>query len=143
VHCTAGWANETIPALIKGFRDNGWKNNGYHIVVDGVGKSHLITPLNNIANGVAGHNSQSIHVSYMGGIVRNGRKILAGDTRTNEQKAELTRVLTQLKKLHPTAMILGHRDLSPDLDKDGVVEPNEWVKMCPCFYAIPEYKNIQ
>jgi N-acetylmuramoyl-L-alanine amidase len=35
--------------------------------------------------------------------------------------------------------VVGHRDLSPDLDHDGVVEPHEWVKQCPCFDAIPEY----
>lgn len=29
--------------------------------------------------------------------------------------------------------IVGHRDLSPDLDHDGTVEPNEWLKICPGF----------
>ena len=29
--------------------------------------------------------------------------------------------------------VVGHRDLSPDLDGDGVVEPDEWTKACPCF----------
>jgi len=143
VHCTAGWATETISELIKSFRAIGWKNNGYHVVVDGNGESHLITPLDQVANGVAGHNSDSIHVSYMGGIMKRGKKIIAADTRTAKQKAELINVLTLLKKLHPNAMILGHRDLSPDLNHNGIIEPNEWVKQCPCFFAIPEYKNIK
>jgi N-acetylmuramoyl-L-alanine amidase len=38
--------------------------------------------------------------------------------------------------------ITGHRDLSPDIDKDGVVEPNEWVKQCPCFNAETEYNFL-
>jgi hypothetical protein len=38
--------------------------------------------------------------------------------------------------------VLGHRDLSPDKDKDGQVEPHEWVKMCPCFNAAPEYAEL-
>ena len=29
--------------------------------------------------------------------------------------------------------MLGHRDTSPDLNGDGVIEPYEYVKVCPCF----------
>ena len=29
--------------------------------------------------------------------------------------------------------MLGHRDTSPDLNGDGVIEPYEYVKACPCF----------
>lgn len=29
--------------------------------------------------------------------------------------------------------IVGHRDLSPDKDGDGVVERHEWLKRCPNF----------
>jgi len=29
--------------------------------------------------------------------------------------------------------ICGHRDLSPDADGDGTVEPREWTKTCPGF----------
>ena len=29
--------------------------------------------------------------------------------------------------------VAGHRDLSPDLDNNGEVEPMEWTKQCPCF----------
>ncbi len=47
----------------------------------------------------------------------------------------MTVLCRRLSKKYPNAIILGHRDLSPDLDKDGVVEPNEWMKQCPCFNA--------
>ena len=30
---------------------------------------------------------------------------------------------------------LGHRDLSPDVNGNGEVEPMEWTKACPCFEA--------
>ena len=36
---------------------------------------------------------------------------------------------------YPKATVLGHRDLSPDRDGDGIVEPHEWRKACPCFDA--------
>ena len=32
----------------------------------------------------------------------------------------------------------GHRDLSPDLNGNGEIEPEEWVKACPCFDAEEE-----
>ena len=38
--------------------------------------------------------------------------------------------------------VLGHRDTSPDLDGDGIVEPEEWTKMCPCFDVRSEYPFI-
>ena len=27
-------------------------------------------------------------------------------------------------------------------DGDGIVEPHEWTKMCPCFDAKEEYKDL-
>jgi hypothetical protein len=29
--------------------------------------------------------------------------------------------------------VVGHRDLSPDLDNDGEISENERLKSCPCF----------
>lgn len=29
--------------------------------------------------------------------------------------------------------VCGHRDLSPDKDGDGIIEPHEWLKDCPGF----------
>ncbi|PWL81412.1 MAG: N-acetylmuramoyl-L-alanine amidase, partial [Prevotellaceae bacterium] len=31
---------------------------------------------------------------------------------------------------------------SPDLNGDGIIEPWEWMKACPCFDAIGEYQNL-
>lgn len=38
--------------------------------------------------------------------------------------------------------VLGYRDISPNLDGKGIVEPNEWTKMCSCFDAKEEYKDF-
>lgn len=142
VHCTAGWLNESTADLIKGFRAQGWKSNGYHIVVNADGTIDQITHLDGIANGVAGNNAKSIHVSYKGGIVKKVGKLVGVDTRTPEQKVTLIAVLTRLKQLHPKAMIKGHRDFSPDTNKNGKIDGWEYIKQCPCFDAVPEYKNI-
>ena len=78
-----------------------------------------------------GHNTGNIGVSYVGGIDRATKK--AKDTRTPAQKATLAAFYRRMQAMYPTVEIKGHRDWSPDLDHDGRIEPNEWVKMCPCF----------
>jgi N-acetylmuramoyl-L-alanine amidase len=142
VHCTAGSQKQTLKSLIAGFRALGWKNNGYHIVVDGEGNRHDITPLEKVANGVAGHNANAIHVSYMGGVENVNGKMKAVDNRTESQKEQLLDILIELKTKFPSAKISGHRDFSPDKNKNGIVEKNEWIKMCPCFDAREEYKHL-
>jgi N-acetylmuramoyl-L-alanine amidase len=36
---------------------------------------------------------------------------------------------------YPGSRLCGHRDLSTDLNHNGEIEPEEWVKDCPCFNA--------
>ena len=38
-----------------------------------------------------------------------------------------------LQREYNILQMLGHRDTSPDLNGDGVIEPYEYVKACPCF----------
>ncbi|MDY5354364.1 MAG: N-acetylmuramoyl-L-alanine amidase, partial [Bacteroides pyogenes] len=33
------------------------------------------------------------------------------------------------------------RDLSPDLDGNGEIEPEEWIKACPCFDAATRWNE--
>lgn len=70
------------------------------------------------------------------------KKGKAVDNRTEEQKKSLITLLTQLNKKYPDAEILGHRDISPDKNHNGVVDPWERIKECPCFDAKVEYKEI-
>ena len=51
----------------------------------------------------------------------------------------MRKLLKALIAIHPNARIVGHRDLSPDLNHNGVIEPHEWMKACPCFDAFKEY----
>lgn len=139
VHCTAGNQKESIKDLIHGFRLRGWKNPGYHYVVQADGTVVELFPENRISNGVANHNSNSIHISYLGGIDKNGKPV---DNRTPEQKAALLESLKLLKQKYPSAMILGHRDFSPDKNNDGKIDTWEYIKYCPCFDAKIEYASI-
>jgi N-acetyl-anhydromuramyl-L-alanine amidase AmpD len=43
---------------------------------------------------------------------------------------------------HPNVKIIGHRDLSPDLNGNGVIEPFEFMKACPSFDVAAWLKEI-
>ncbi len=78
-----------------------------------------------------GYNARSIGIAYEGGLDERGQP---ADTRTELQKRSLRILVRVLKEDFPgITQVVGHRDLSPDLDGDGIVEPEEWTKMCPCF----------
>lgn len=139
VHCTASHQSMTIEGLKQEFKRKGWVNPGYHYVVIPDGKISQLLDEDKVSNGVKGFNSVSINVAYIGGIDTNGKPI---DNRTDEQKASLRSLLKMLHKKYPTAVIQGHRDFSPDLNKDGKITPNEWMKSCPCFNAKEEYREL-
>lgn len=139
VHCTASHQSMTIEGLKQEFRRKGWVNPGYHYVVSPDGKITQLFDEDKISNGVKGYNSVTINVAYIGGIDTNGKPI---DNRTDAQKASLRSLLKMLHKKYPTAVIQGHRDFSPDLNKDGKITSNEWMKACPCFNAKEEYSNL-
>lgn len=139
VHCTATAQTASVQQILRIFKARGWKNPGYHYLVDKDGGIHGIHPEARVSNGVKGYNSVSINVAYIGGIDAQGRGI---DNRTEAQKSSLVKLLRLLHQRYPEARILGHRDVSPDKNGNGKVDKWERIKECPCFDAIPEYKWI-
>ena len=139
VHCTAGSQKKTIEDLKAEFKRKGWRSPGYHIVIMPSGRVERLLPDEQISNGVQGYNSTAINVAYVGGIDANGKGV---DNRTPEQKKSLISVLSELKKKYPDAKIMGHRDISPDKNGNGIVDPWERIKECPVFDAMEEYKSL-
>jgi len=138
IHCTATSKNVTHQVILDGWRKKGWVSNGYHWLVSKNGLAARLQDDELVSNGVLGHNHESINLCYIGGI-ENGK---AKDTRTDDQKGALLVLIEDYRNKYPGAIILGHRDLSPDLNKNGIIESKEWIKICPCFDAKKEYKNI-
>lgn len=131
IHCTATHPDTKVPAIIRFWKEKlGWKNPGYHYVIEASGRLHNLQPEEYPTNGVRGHNRNSLHISYIGGIDEHGK---AKDTRTLAQQSTMIHLLQDLKRKYPHAEILGHRDLSPDKNNDGIIDPHEWVKECPSF----------
>jgi N-acetylmuramoyl-L-alanine amidase len=128
VHCTATPQTTTVASIQNHWRNVlRWRNPGYHIIV--LPNGHLVRLAEDsaVTNGVANHNANSLHVSYIGGVDANNR---ATDNRTAQQRESLLAVITYWKRLYPSARILGHRDFS------GVR------KDCPSFDAITEYRHL-
>jgi N-acetylmuramoyl-L-alanine amidase len=131
VHCTATPITATIESIRRYWKNVlQWNNPGYHYIIERNGDIVNITDEENIANGVAGNNRHSIHLSYIGGIDENGKLL---DNRTVEQKEAMYHKLLEMAKKYPDAIIRGHRDFSNDTNKNGVIEPFEWIKGCPSF----------
>lgn len=125
VHCTATQPDAKIESIQNYWRKNlGWKSPGYHYIIKADGEIVPLLSIDKVSNGVAGYNSQIINISYIGGIDKSGKP---KDTRTEEQKSSILKLLKDLKKRFPSAKIQGHRDFP------------KVAKACPSFDAKKEY----
>jgi len=147
VHCTATPTTATVEAIQRYWHTPkankqtgatspyipnvqgglGWKDPGYHYIIDHIGEITKLQDEDKPSNGVAGYNSRLINVAYIGGVDTKGKPI---DNRTLRQKAALIGMLKELRSRYPHAIIQGHRDFP------GVK------KACPSFDAKTEYQNI-
>ncbi len=100
---------------------------GYHFIILPNGDVVQLLPIEQVSNGVAGFNSVLINIAYLGGVDATNKPL---DNRTPAQKVAILKLLSDLKKKFPTAIIQGHRDF-----------PNV-KKACPSFDAKKEYKNV-
>lgn len=130
-HCTAGPQNQSTQEIFNFWKkNNGWTNPGYHFDISADGTIEQYMEISQVANGVKGFNSNSIHFCYKGGIDTKGKPV---DNRTDAQKASQLLIINRLKQLFPNIIILGHRDFSRDLNGNGIIESWEWIKSCPAF----------
>ena len=116
--------------LTRMHRKRGFKCCGYHYYIRRDGMICTMRPVERVGAHAKGQNATSVGIAYEGGLDARGN---SADTRTEEQKHAMRVLVRVLKSDFPIRKEVGHRDLSPDLDGDGVVEPEEWTKLCPCF----------
>lgn len=145
IHCSATRAGQNVRAadIDKWHKERGFAMIGYNYVIDLDGTVEKGRPLTrdgahcNTAglSGVA-YNKHSIGICYVGGLDRDGNP---ADTRTPAQKVALDDLVHELIHKYPIKEVIGHRDASPDKNKDGKITPNEWIKQCPCFDARSEF----
>lgn len=142
IHCSATPEGKdyTVKDIDRDHRKRGFAKIGYHYVIYRDGTIHQGRKESEVGAHARGYNANSIGVCYIGGLARDGKT--TKDTRTQAQRDALVRLLRELVIRYPDAEILGHRDLSPDKNGDGIVSPNEYIKGCPSFDAKKEYKVI-
>ena len=106
------------------------QRNRNHYYIRKSGEVVNTRPLSRIGAHAKGYNRNSIGICYEGGLDKDGKP---KDTRTSEQRAALRRLIIELQLRFPGCKVCGYRDLSPDLNRNGKIEPHEWAKQCPCF----------
>ncbi len=128
IHCSATREDRMLTPddLELQHRRRGFNGIGYHYYIRKDGTVCLTRAIERIGAHVKGFNSESIGICYEGGLDCRGRP---ADTRTPEQHAALRLLIHQLKEKFPGCRVCGHRDLSPDRNGNGEIEPEEWISV--------------
>lgn len=120
---------------------------GYHYVIDLSGEVWSGRDLNEIGAHVSNFNSRSVGICLVGGAEREARYTAKQWSSLREVVQMLTGYAYRIPLAPPTRRadpthplgyrvengVCGHRDLSPDTNGSGLVEPSEWLKTCPGF----------
>lgn len=125
IHCSAtrnGDAKTKLADLDRMHRERGWRKVGYHYVIEVDGNLAVGRAEDEIGAHVEGNNNSSIGICLVG-----------TNQFTGAQWEKLASLLRDLEDRYPGADVKGHRDYSPDLNGDGLIEPREWFKTCPGF----------
>lgn len=144
VHCSATAEGKDFDAsdIERWHKERKFNRIGYHFVIKLDGTIQTGRELTMAGAHVSGYNAHTIGICYIGGLDGKGK---AKDTRTDEQKESLLWLIRAIKrhiKGGASFTVKGHRDYSPDQNRDGIIQKHERIKECPCFDVIPEYENI-
>ena len=131
IHCTATEQGReyTVEDITLWHKARGFRTIGSHFLIhlDGIISNGRL--IKEIGAHARGYNRRSIGICYVGGLLYGEPR----DTRTAAQIESMRCLVKALQSIYPTVDILGHRDLSADLNGDGVITKQEWMKSCPCF----------
>lgn len=77
VHCSATPQDATVQSILDYWKNIlKWKNPGYHYIIKPSGEIVQLLDEDKPSNGVAGYNSQSVNICYIGGIMANGKRLI-------------------------------------------------------------------
>jgi len=133
IHCSA--TKEGIDYDVAQIRrwhmdGRGFRDIGYHFLIHLDGEIERGRSWDQPGAHAKGYNNNSIGVCYVGGLDAFSKP---KDTRTVAQIHSLRAAVEIIKAMYPLIEVVGHRDLSVDLNGDGLITESEWMKQCPCF----------
>lgn len=119
IHCSATREGKdyTVADITRWHKARGWRTIGYHFVIYRDGSVHKGRNLEEIGAHCVGHNAHSVGICYIGGLTADGKT--SKDTRTQEQRTALRKLVEDLQQQFPGATLHGHREFAN--------------KSCPCF----------
>lgn len=120
IHCTATAEGKdfTVDDIRAWHKARGWSDVGYHYIVYRDGTVHEGRPIGQVGSHVAGHNTGTIGISYVGGVTADGKA--PKDTRTASQRASLLWLVAELRRKHKDIRaVTGHNQYA--------------AKACPSF----------
>lgn len=126
IHCSATKEDQDfdVEDIRRWHRQRGWMDVGYHFVIKRDGEVQRGRPHDVPGAHARGFNEVSLGVCLIGGVESDGKT--SESNYTAFQWKALETLVNDLKKLHPDATVLGHRDL-PNVNKD-----------CPSF-DVPDW----
>lgn len=132
IHCSATREDSIFSEydLDLCHRRRGFKGIGYHFYIRKNGDIKTTRPIERIGAHTRGYNSNSIGICYEGGLDCHGRP---KDTRTEWQKHSMRVLIRTLFLDFPNCKLHGHRDLKDENNITDEIEPEDWIKECPCF----------
>ena len=119
LHCSATREGQDFKAsdIKRWHLKRGFKDIGYHYVIDLDGKIEVGRPEEKVGAHVSGHNTNSIGICYIGGL---DKKDKPKDTRTDAQKHTMLNLVIALSLKYKTiTKVTGHNKYAN--------------KACPCF----------
>lgn len=124
IHCSAGpdGVAKTREQLVKEHQARGFRTIGYHYIIEPSGAIIIGRGEDEDGAHVQGYNSNSIGICMLGTLKF-----------TQSQWDSLATLVKALRNKYKGASVRGHRDFSPDANKDGILQSREWIKLCPNF----------
>jgi len=130
IHCTATIEGKeySVDTIRQWHLQRGFKDVGYHYIIHLDGTIETGRPIQQIGAHCRGQNKNSIGICYVGGL---DTQLNAKDTRTQEQKESLHKLINDLMKQY-------------NLTYNDVYTHNHFAnKDCPCFSLEQLHKEIQ
>lgn len=127
IHCAATFPSMHVDAarIKKWHLERGFNDIGYHFIIARDGTIELGRPISVTGAHVAGYNSTSIGICWIGGVRDENHKE-AEDNRTDEQKSTLKQLINELLAEYPKAIVQGHRDFPKVYKACPSFDVKEW-----------------